>query len=403
MQSSLFSETSHCLRALANLYKPHHQSAFSSPSPNMWFLSSVQKLFYNWGQSLEFQKPTVASIRAHTMGASLSAYLRMKVHPDIQVNTWSRIIVKGEHQRDTTIARIPSNEKMDKPFNWQRPTASVDGSGTLELRVFPGIDYVEHHAAIVATYLSLEGRNPSSVQYILPSPKERLMPLLDSNLSFMGAVDIVVIGYVDGVDRWTQGPWDCEDDLFSWKITTTKRGYRLAFLGCRICFWGDIGGNVVRVLQRLNGVNCVLYVGKLGSLRAKHIPNHSLASGGQSLLLGKMVTWKNPLEPHLHHAPSVKRGVHCSLGSVLNETKAWLHTMEGRCDFVDPEIGHMAKASLEGGTEYGYLHIISDNLARKYQQDLSNERRKDVVQGRKQLMGEIQDVLGNFFDSWSPK
>lgn len=63
----------------------------------------------------------------------------------------------------------------------------------------------------------------------------------------------------------------------------------------------------------------------------------------------------------------------------------------------------MAKASLEGGTEYGYLHIISDNLAREYDEDLSNERCLDVIQGRKQLMCEIQDVLGHFFDGWIPK
>lgn len=62
----------------------------------------------------------------------------------------------------------------------------------------------------------------------------------------------------------------------------------------------------------------------------------------------------------------------------------------------------MAKASLEGGTEFGYLHIISDNLARKYIHDLSNERLADVLEGRKRLVSEIQDTLGRFFDHWSP-
>ena len=159
---------------------------------------------------------------------------------------------------------------------------------------------------------------------------------------------------------------------------------------------------MIRALQRLNGARCVLYVGKLGSLRAQHAPNHWLATGCQSIVRNELVTWSNPLEPHLEHSPSVGHGVHCTLGSVLDETKEWLLAAEKRYDFVDPEIGHMAKASLEGGTEFGYLHIISDNLARKYIHDLSNERLTDVLQDRKRLVPEIQDILGSFFDHWSP-
>ena len=91
------------------------------------------------------------------------------------------------------------------------------------------------------------------------------------------------------------------------------------------------------------------------------------------------------------------------MASVLDETKEWLASAEKEYDFVDPEIGQMAKAAEEGGAEYGYLHIVSDNLAKKYERDLSNERCGDVVRGRKSLMGEIQDVLGAFFDEWAPK
>lgn len=91
------------------------------------------------------------------------------------------------------------------------------------------------------------------------------------------------------------------------------------------------------------------------------------------------------------------------MGSVLDETKDWLLAAEKQYDFLDPEIGHMAKASLEGGTEFGYLHMISDNLAQKYIHDLSNERLTDVLQDMKRLVLEIQDIWGRFFDHWSPK
>ncbi|KAK4693626.1 hypothetical protein P7C71_g3812, partial [Lecanoromycetidae sp. Uapishka_2] len=338
------------------------------------------------------------------MGDSLSEYLRMRDHPDLQGRDWSRIIVKGKHERDHERACIASIEKRDKPFNWMRPTTTTLDPTTIQLNVFLGVDYVEHYAAITATALCLKGKDFSVVEYILPSKTERFEPFLNSNLAQMGIVDIAIIGYVHKMDRWTQGSWaESTNELFSWKKMLTKQGYHVAFLGCRICYWGDIGGNLVRMLQKLNGVKCVVYVGKLGSLQAEYIPNHTLASGGQSLLLGEMLDWENPLEPYLHNAPSVARGVHCSLCSVLDESKDWLREMEKRCDFVDPEIGHMAKASLEGGTEFGYLHIISDNLARKFDEDLSNERRTDVIEGRRQLMIEIQDVLGSFFDEWTPK
>ena len=47
----------------------------------------------------------------------------------------------------------------------------------------------------------------------------------------------------------------------------------------------------------------------------------------------------------------------------------------------------MAKA------EYGYLHIVSNKLTRKYERDLSDERCEDVAVGRKSLLGEIEYVL----------
>ena len=340
------------------------------------------------------------------MGKSLSEYLRMKVHPLVlDSNThWSRINVKGEHERDPSLVHISSLEKKDKPFNWQRPTASIVDTETLQLHCFPGIDYVQHYAAILATYLSLKKGQQDVVQYTLPSQHECLEALLNSNLTEMGAVDIVIVGYVHGLKRWTQGPWEGNNssNLFSWKKITSRQGHRIAFLGCRVSFWGDVAGNMVRALQRLNGARCVLYIGKLGSLRADHIPNHWLATGSQSVVRNELVTWTNPLEPQLERSPSVAFGIHCTLGSVLDETKEWLLAAEKRYDFVDPEIGHMAKASLEGGTEFGYLHIISDNLARKYIHDLSNERLTDVLQNRKRLISEIQDILGRFFDHWSP-
>ena len=67
---------------------------------------------------------------------------------------------------------------------------------------------------------------------------------------------------------------------------------------------------------------------------------------------------------------------------------------------MDPDIGHMAKALLEGSMEFGHLHINSDNLARKYTHGLSNGFLTDVIQGRNQLVSQIRNVLSRFLDEW---
>ena len=338
------------------------------------------------------------------MGKSLEEYLRIKVHLDIANKDWSRILVKGKHQRNPLLARISDIEKKDKPFNWQRPTTSLLDDKTLQLQCFPGIDYVQHYASITTTYLSLKGKRHDHVEYSLPSQAECLEPLIQSNLPHLGPVDIVIVGYVHGLERWTQGSWEGvnNNELFAWKTLLSQKGHRIAFLGCRICFWGDIAGNMVRVLRAMNGAKCILYVGKLGSLKAHHAPNQWLATGTQSMVRGKMLSWDNPLKDVLQHAPSIAYGVHCTLGSVLEETKDWLRSTQEKFDFVDPEIGHMAQAAQEEGMQFGYLHIISDNLARKYIHDLSNERLVDVLRGRKELMKEIENILYRFFNGWSP-
>ena len=227
-----------------------------------------------FSQAVVLENPPVASETLHTMGTSLGNYLLMKVHPIIQNQRWENIVVRGDHQRDISKIIIASNEKVDKEFNWMRPTVSLVNSETIYLHVFPGQDYVKHYAAIIATYLHLKGDDPDVVGYITPSNEECLTVFAESNLPHVGTADIFVLGYVEGLGRFTEGTRDHEekDELFSWKFFTSKQGYRVAFLGCRICFWGDIGGKLVQRLHQLHGAKCVCYVGKLGSLRSEHIP-----------------------------------------------------------------------------------------------------------------------------------
>jgi hypothetical protein len=100
--------------------------------------------------------------------------------------------------------------------------------------------------------------------------------------------------------------------------------------------------------------------------------------------------------------PHIVAGRHISLPSVLEETHDWLDQKASLYDFVEPEIGNLAQSSLTEGVGFGFLHIISDNLSKKYAYDLSNERLSTVVENRHHLLCVVQDVLEKFFDESGP-
>ena len=140
------------------------------------------------------------------------------------------------------------------------------------------------------------------------------------------------------------------------------------------------------------GIKRIVYSGKLGALNPKLIPNKMLATGNMSILPnGQVVKWNNLFEKLKHD--SVFHGVHATIPSVLQETKAWAVENMHKISFVDPEIGHMAVAANKANIEFSYLHIISDNLSTKFDADLSNERKPDVLNDRMKLCNIIGDAI----------
>ena len=348
------------------------------------------------------QATSIASVDTHTMGASLYGYVAPKAHVDIRRKSWSRIVVRGLHAR-TSPARVTDTEKSDKPFNWQRPTATIDLQ-TLYLNCFPGSDYVQHYAGIVATYLSLVGKDPTVVQYSLPSESQCTASIMQSNLQKMGDVDIVVVGYVHHLEKFMNGNWqgrgNKENDIFAWQKFYTCKGRSVALLGCMVSFWGDISGYLVHALQQLNNVKCVLYVGKAGSLNPEHQPNEWIATGDCSLVGDQAVSWDNVLSEDSRLSSKVIRGSHVTVASPLCETRTWLENWVPVCSWVDCEVGHMAQASIDGETSFGYLHIVSDNISHEYPHNLSNEHLKAVIANRRRLFCEVELILDSFFARW---
>ena len=79
--------------------------------------------------------------------------------------------------------------------------------------------------------------------------------------------------------------------------------------------------------------------------------------------------------------------------STLAETSSWFKRARAVAEYVESEIGYMAKASVDSGITFSYLHIVSDNLAQHYSENLSNERDMSVIRKRTVLSGELTNII----------
>jgi len=219
----------------------------------------------------------------------------------------------------------------------------------------------------------------------------------------MPRTDTVVLGLVHRLEPPTVHTGDANDP-FSWTVRHNPHtGHTIAFLGCCFSFWGSIAGDLVRVLANRLGARRIIYFGKLGVTDPAVAPNQCLASGNYSEVRGRDVYWDNILSHSLSSYTGPTRiimGRHETVPSVLYETKDWLARTKARGNlFVDPELGCMAAAANECKIKFGYLHIISDNVAKKYDEDLSNERDTNVLTGRARLYHEVNNILGGYLAS----
>lgn len=176
---------------------------------------------------------------------------------------------------------------------------------------------------------------------------------------------------------------------FIWKKVTIKEK-NVIYVGCKFSIWGNIAGEVARILAK-RGAKLVIYIGKLGGLKKEFIPNYFLSTGNTSQVDGREVKWNNIFDDIKNDA--VIHGKHITLPSVIQETKEWRDENQESFDFVYPEIGCIAKACLEEKIQFSYLHIISDNLSYKYKEDLSNERKANVILKRRNLYLRIKNIL----------
>lgn len=325
---------------------------------------------------------STATFENHSMGNSLQKYIEMKLQDIIFDNTITEIHVVGNYDRSSGIS---IKEKNDKIFNYKRPTVFVKKNIAI-INCYPGIDYVYHYSSLIKTYLSILNINKKVVTKF-PTIKDIEQQLLQSNLHELPKHKTAILGYVQGFDYLSNDKYWRGNGDFLWKEINNDK----MLIGCKHSYWGDISGHIVNNLAQ-KGIERVLYVGKLGTLNENYIPNETIATGNKSIFIDKSyVEWDNIFSKF--NSDLIKNGVHYTLPSIIQETNQWVSQNKNHIDFVDPEIGHMAKAALKNEIDFSYMHIISDNLSKKFLEDLSNERKKDVLVKRKKLIKTIGDCL----------
>lgn len=311
-------------------------------------------------------------------------YVHTRIHEEIDHATYERIVVHGRYDRS---AGISIKEKTDKRENGQRPTAELRNTD-LWINCFPGRAYVFHYGSLIATHLALTGRDPGLVEIRLPPLAACESEVLKSG--YAGLIPTPVAVLASGND-WFAPSNAVWQDQGAFLLRTETIGLpTITWIAVKHSFWGDIAYFIGRSLAR-SGFGLVVFAGKLGSLVDSHEPNRTLATGGSSSLAGECVTWSNLFGSSIHK--NLATGRHVTLPSVLQESVTWTASQRGRFEFVDPEIGNMAAGVAAGGSRFSYLHMVSDNLSKKYDADLSNERDEAIRNQRRASYLTLKAIL----------
>jgi hypothetical protein len=333
------------------------------------------------------------------MGESLKRYIQPKVHQLIRERSWRLIVVVGKYAREAPYI-IADSEKSDKPFNRHRPTARVTSEDTLELACFPGRDYVKHYAILIASYLAQMSRTETVVHYDR-DPDTLISPIIKgAPLRELGSFQTVIIGYVDRIQistmeftEWTPAHGGAHG-LFAWRQSVDGRS--VALLGCMSSFWGDISIQIVRELAEV-GTATILYIGKAGTLDASIEPNECIATGSSSLVKDELIQWHSALAMDIGASSKVRAGVHTNTSTPLDNKFPPRRQSHGlTIDWIDCEVGLMARECNRLGMGFGYLHIISDNLVKERIHGLWNERATEVLERRRWLFQDISAILDSY-------
>jgi hypothetical protein len=352
---------------------------------------------------IKFKEAKAVDPSEHAFGiVHLKDYVLPKLHHFIRERRWHTILVTGRFSRKLPYVISDTTEKREKRFNWYRPTARILPEGVLEVACFPGQAYVEHYAIMIATFLNLEGELSTKVHYEVSYDRLAAIALqhFEEDLQMLEHADVVILGYVEQMVGLMDGQWKTrpshEDTILRWHQTLASDGKKVVFLGCMVSFWGDISVQLIRALQS-RGTQCIIYAGKTGALVVDAVPNMHLATGSESFVGARTVSWNNVLYDETRLSAVTLEGAHTTTPTPLLDTKSWVSKELARgAHWVDCEVGLMAEICNSLNINFGYLHIVSDNVAVQYEDGIWNESCASVQEGRSLLYLTMSRILAAF-------
>lgn len=365
----------------------HEEVKFISVDDLPYFVDYPMYLFVSHlSSNKEYFSSSQIDSTNHSMGQYLEEYVDMKMHhmlTEYQKDI-KKIVIVPIYDRSVLVSK---KEKNDKLFNFKRPTIFSEGE-TVYLACFPSADYILHYSMLVKSYVDNHCLD-REVSYYLPDEQTTLAMVSSTIADDMPKAHIVVYGNVDKLPMLSDVKWTAKGEI-SFYMHKTDNHQSILFVGCEYSVWGNTATSFLRILQKRTQCQTFIYIGKLGTLVDEIIPNTRIAISSESNIKGEIIRWKNLFDVH---SAAFISGKHYTLPSVIQESYEFVRSIEDEYIFIDPEIGYFAKEANRLKIQFSQLHIISDNIKKIHEENLSNERKENVLEKRENLWKLIEREL----------
>lgn len=376
-------------KELSNMEPEKHETIWFfalNNLPNMKDYMMV-KMIYNFPK--EFFDINNIKWKQHSMQKHLFKYTENKVHSLIKENIKiiKYIKVIWNYDRGNIVSK---EEKNDKIFNFKRPTAFLDWD-TIYISCFPWKDYIKHYVNIIATYFKINKINMPLISYRLPSNNFIYNSFYENGLSELNHLncDIIIFWNVDKILLFEERKFIKNWDFYykAWIINNKK----VVLLGCEFSIWWNTWEHFVDILSKIVKFSAFIYVWKLWIMDKDIEPNKYIATWNKSYINWSFITWNNLFNNCLDS--NIIHSNHTTCYSVIEESIYNIWKYKKNWKFIDPEIWNMAKSCKKNWKRFSYLHIISDNVIIPYSENLSNERKTDIIEKRKKLFKQIWQIF----------
>lgn len=322
---------------------------------------------------------------------------------------------------------IPFNHNQrDKKFNHVRPKffdcLNEQGQRVFVVAVNSGRDYVFHYASMLKHVVGMFSvQTADKIEVIrYPQAEASIHIWTDLNTSIVKKEDLVILGYVEEIDRRFRSNSRLEyvdtvdtDYYTSIRYINKNSNTSVNLIGVKFSFWGCISAKIIAQICRL-GAQEVIYVGKLGTLASPtdiysrvFMPSRFLIMYHDKIVC-RIQDLKNNL---LAFYPDMSTNYHVSVPTVVEEDYVQRKiTADLKIDSIDNEVSQMAYAVAQFNREFtkdvsfSAIHFATDYIRRPTERnlsvefDLSNNRTKEAFERKIDILDNIAGKLTEYLE-----